>query len=241
MAAAPKKPAILDLSYILMRTNPDQQMQRTQEFIVKSVKPALQKAGAGTVGLFTNLIGEDNPRMLVVVSYESLARMEQVEEKLRADQDLEKAAKAFYGHPALPFERLERALLRGFDTMPDIEVPPAREGGGSRIFELRRYESDTAASLATKVHMFDNGEIDIFRRTGLTPVFFGRMIVGTKMPNLTYMIAFDSLADREASWSKFGSHPDWQKLRSEPRYADTAIVSNISNSIFRPVNGSDIR
>jgi hypothetical protein len=89
--------------------------------------------------------------------------------------------------------------------------------------------------------MFDDEEIAIFRRCGILPVFFGETIVGTHMPNLTYMVAYDDLAARDKAWRAFGADPDWQRLRARPDLADAEIVSNISNAILRPLPFSDIR
>ena len=41
-----------------------------------------------------------------------------------------------------------------------------------RLFNLRIYESHNERAAATKIHMFENGEIEIFKKVGLTPVFF---------------------------------------------------------------------
>ena len=110
-----------------------------------------------------------------------------------------------------------------------------------RIFELRTYESNNIDTLKRKAGMFNDGEIAIFRRLNMLPVFFGETIVGRKMPNLTYMLAFDDLAAREKSWKAFGSDPEWQKMRAQPGLSDPEIVSNISNSIVQPLPLSEIR
>ena len=140
----------------------------------------------------------------------------------------------------LSYIRMESSLLRGFRTMPAIAVPPA--GRAPRIFELRTYESNNLKAGKRKVKMFDDdGEIDIFRRCGMLPVFFGETIVGSAMPNLTYMLAFDDLAARDKAWRAFGSDPGWQKLRARPELSDALLVSNISNAILRPLPFSQIR
>jgi len=69
----------------------------------------------------------------------------------------------------------------------------------------------------------------------------GETIVGKNMPNLTYMVTFESLAAREKIWGDFGKDPEWQKLRAEPELADALIVSNISNAILRPLAFSAVR
>jgi hypothetical protein len=136
---------------------------------------------------------------------------------------------------------VENSLLRGFNTMPDIELPPVDANKPARIFELRTYQSNNFKAGMRKVKMFDEGEIGVFRRLGMLPVFFGQTIVGRDQPNLTYMLAFDDLAHRERAWKAFGSDPEWQKLRVQPGYSDAEIVSNISSAILRPLPFSPIR
>ena len=109
------------------------------------------------------------------------------------------------------------------------------------MFELRTYESNNSSSLKKKIKMFADGEIAIFRKSGLLPVFFGETIVGTNMPNLTYLLAYDDLASREKNWRVFAASPEWQKLRATPGYSDAEIVSNISNVFLRPLPFSPIR
>ena len=79
---------------------------------------------------------------------------------------------------------------------------PAAKNGTARIFELRTYEAPNDKALARKIKMFGDGEIDIFRRCGMLTVFFGQTIVGSRMPNLTYMLAYDDLAARDKTWAR---------------------------------------
>ena len=44
------------------------------------------------------------------------------------------------------------------------------------------------------------GELAIFRRTGLRPVFFGNNLIGDRLPSFTYMLTFDDMAAREKNW-----------------------------------------
>ena len=92
-----------------------------------------------------------------------------------------------------------------------------------------------------KIKMFNDGEMGIFRRLGMTPVFFGQGMVGRNLPSLTYMLGFDDLASREKLWRAFGADAEWQKLRAQPGLSDAEIVSNISNQILRSLAFSPIR
>ena len=84
----------------------------------------------------------------------------------------------------------------------------------------------------------EGGEIALFRKTGLTPVFFGETVVGRNLPNLTYMLAFDDMADRDKRWKVFVADPGWKTLSADPAYKDT--VSNITDIILRPTAYSQI-
>ena len=95
--------------------------------------------------------------------------------------------------------------------------------------------------LRRKVKMFNEGEIAIFRRAGLQPVFFGEAIVGSNLPRITYMVAYDGMAGHDKAWAAFGADPEWRKLSSAPGNSDAEIVANISNTILRPAAGSEIR
>jgi hypothetical protein len=186
-------------------------------------------------------VAAGSPSILMVASFPSLAAMETSREKLNADPEYQRAREAFSSGRELNYMRMESSLLRGFDSMPVIEVPPTAGNRPPRVFELRIYESNNLSTLTRKIKMFDDAEIDLFRRCGLLPVFFGETIVGPNMPNLTYMVAFDDMSAREKAWQTFVAHPDWKKLSSMPEYADAEIVSNISNSILRPLAFSPIR
>jgi hypothetical protein len=240
LSGAESKKAIIELRRFQMRNTVDGMGPRTIEHMGKSYLPALKRAGSGPVGLFSSVISQDSPYVLVASSYPNLALWDEAQEKVGKDKQYEKERDA-YKAKGLGYVRMETTLLRGFDTMPDIAVPPHEEKRPARIFELRTYESNNTDTLKRKIGMFNEGEIGIFRRLNMLPVFFGETIAGQKMPNLTYMLAYDDFAARDKSWKAFGSDPEWQKLRVQPGLTDPEIVSNISNSIVQPLALSEIR
>ena len=109
-----------------------------------------------------------------------------------------------------------------------------------RLLNLRIYESHNERAAKKKIEMFNQGELAIFRRVGLTLVFFGETVIGPAMPNLTYMLVFPDEAGREATWKRFRDDPEWLKLRAIPDYADKEIVSRITNKILTPTAFSEI-
>jgi hypothetical protein len=238
--AAPKG-AILELRYYQLRNSADNQFQRLSEFIEKHAMPATKRTGATIAGAFTNLIAPNGPFFLLVNSYPSLAAMEEQQAKLYADPVFAKALGAYYNAPGLNYQRIDVTLLRAFDGMPQVEYPPIEAGKPTRIFELRTYESNNAATLRRKIKMFEDGEIAIFRRLGMRTVFFGSAIAGSRLPHLTYLLGYDDLAHRDSVWKAFAADPEWQKMRVLPGLSDAEVVSNISSILLRPLPYSAIR
>lgn len=238
--AAEPKSAIFELRQYKLRNTKDSMAQRTQDFIGGAYVPALQKAGFGPVGAFASVIGQDSPFLLLVTQFANLAAWESRREKLSADSDLKKAREGWYGG-GLQYTRMDVTLLKGFNSLPRIEVPAALPDKKTRLFELRTYESNNDTTLQRKIRMFEEGEIALFRKMNIMPVFFGEAITGNNMPNLTYMVAYDDFAAREKAWTAFGGSPEWAKMRSEPGVSDAEIVSNISNSLLRPLPFSALK
>jgi hypothetical protein len=243
-AAETTKSSYYELRYFQLRTDNTDQNKRTSAFLRDAYMPAAKHAGAGPIGLFSASIAPEAPFIICLTSYPSLAAMESAREKLAASDDYLKALAEFDAPAERAYERVESWLLRAFDFFPNIEIKPATPGDPkppARLFEMRTYESANETLLRRKIKMFGSGEVGIFRRVGLQPVWFGEAIAGSKLPHLTYMVAFENLATREKNWVGFGSDPEWVKLRSTPEFANPQLVSNISNAILSPINGSDIR
>jgi hypothetical protein len=137
-----------------------------------------------------------------------------------------------------PFVRVESNLLRAFDAMPTLEAPSGAAASKSRIFELRTYESHSDSAALNKLKMFNAGEVPIFRRAGLTPVFFGETLIGEKMPSLSYMLTFADMSARDTAWGQFGKDPEWKTLSADPQYRDN--VSAISDIILQPTAYSQV-
>jgi hypothetical protein len=237
-ATAPARKAIFELLYFRMRNG--NQTQRTSDFLSKSLMPAMQRAGAGPMGFFNAVIGEQSPFALAVISYPSLAAMGDAREKIAADSEFQKGADTYNSATEPSYIRMENSLLRAFEGWPALTMPKAAEHG-SHIFELRTYESPNVRAGRRKIKMFNDAEAGIFKRLGMQPVFFGETMVGRNLPSLTYMLTFESLAEREKLWADFGADAEWKKLRAQPELADALIVSNISNTILRPLPFSPIQ
>jgi hypothetical protein len=232
------KNSVYSLFYFYMRNGT--QVERTTAYLRDTFAPAAKRAGL-TTGFFSPVIGARAPLILSIACYPGWGGIEAVHFKFAEDTEFQKGWDAYnaIGDPA--YDRMEVQMLYAFDKFPAIDIPPTEGRRAARIFELRTYESPSEKAGARKIKMFEDGEAAIFKRLGMAPVFFGRAVAGPRMPSLSYMLSFDDLAARDRLWRAFGSDPEWQKLRATPGLSDAEIVSNITNTILRPLPFSPIR
>ncbi len=207
------------------------------EYLKDAEIPVLNRMRIEQVGVFTMLEG-DSPDIYVLLVHNSMRFLLMAPSLIDTDEEYKKAgAKLFDAPKSDPtYERIESSLLSAFTGIPKLEIPTTKD---SRIFQLRIYENHNALAHKKKVEMFNTGgELAIFRKTGMDPVFFGQALIGSKLPNLTYMLGFDDMAAKEKAWKKFIVDPEWLKLKANEYYKDT--VSNITNIMLRPAACSQI-
>jgi len=204
--------------------------------------PGLNRLGISPVGVYSIDIGEGSPSLYLLVPSTSLDTLANATFRLEQDAEYLKAGAAFLNTPAKQpaYARMENSLMLAFEGMPKLTVPSATTEHRSRVFELRTYESPTDQDHKRKVEMFNSGEFDVFETAGFWQVFYGDTLIGSRLPNLTYMIGFPDLAERARMWKAFGSAPGWKKLSGSARYNFEEIVSNISNVILSPTAYSQI-
>jgi len=203
--------------------------------------PALGRAGLAPIGAWTVAMGPDSPTLHLLLPHPDAASVVTLDARLEADAEYRKAAASSLVLPPAdaPFLSCDSSLHAAVATMPGIEKPTGAAAGKDRVFELRTYRSATEAASRRKIEMFEaGGELGLFRRVGLNTVFFGRDLVGPGLPSLTYMVVFADADAREKAWAAFREHPEWVKMRDDPRFADT--VSNIDSSLLRPTDYSQI-
>ena len=223
-----------------LRSGP--QTKLTESYFSDAMIPALARMGMGPVGAFQLDFGPETPVFYLLIPGPAAGVLAEVDLRLAEDAAFMKAAEPFWNSTAASpaFERVESSLLAAFAGWPKITPPPARAAKGKRIFQLRTYESPSYGEHVRKVEMFHSGEFGIFVKAGCKPVFFGDTLVGSRLPNLTYMLSFTDQAELESGWTTFRSDPDWKRLSASPRYAYDQIVTNITNLILSPLSCSEI-
>ncbi len=223
-----------------LQTGP--QTALTESYFAGALIPALTRFGMGPVGAFRLEFGSETPIFYALIPGSSIEALVELDLRLAKDAEFLKAAEPFWSAPATApaFQRVEVSMLAAFEGWPKITPPPSTATKAKRIFQLRTYESPSHSDHVRKVEMFHSGEFEIFVNAGCNPVFFGDTVIGTRMPNLTYMLSFADAAELDARWDVFRNDPAWKKLSADPHFAYEAIVSNISNLILSPLAASQI-
>lgn len=218
------------------------QLKLTENYFSNALIPAVTRLGMGPVGALKLDIGAQTPAYYLIVPGPSVEALATLDLRLAEDKAFLDAAAPFWNATATApaFQRIEASLLEAFSGWPKITPPAAAATKGKRMFQLRTYESPSNGDHVRKVEMFHSGEFEIFLNAGFHPVFFGDVLIGARMPKLTYMLSFTDTAELEAKWDAFRNDPAWKKLSSSPRFAFDQIVTTIDNQMLSPLDCSQI-
>ncbi len=104
------------------------------------------------------------------------------------------------------------------------------------IYELRIYKC-LPGRLPALLKRFEDHTLRLWERHGIVQAGFWTTLIGESNNDLTYLIRWDSLADREARWSAFAADPEWVVARNASE-ADGPIVANISSQLLNPTRFS---
>jgi NIPSNAP len=239
-AAAAQQPAARTRAYRLDYYAYRQGDQATRLHRFLSSQVPLFGKHTRAFGVFTAVMAPHAQTTLVLSGFADFADMEAAGRTVEADAGYQKAHEELERGSEPPFDSLQRVLLRATDFSPEI-VPPAEPPKSPRYFEMRVYHSPTLRQLGLLHERFAGPEIQIFHRSGVNPILYGDTVAGPDMPNLTYIIPFATLGDREKAWSAFSADPEWIKVRDESVARGGQIVSYQNMSLWRATAFSPIR
>ena len=107
------------------------------------------------------------------------------------------------------------------------------------IHELRIYRC-VPGRLPDLNKRFETVTLKLWEKHGFRPVGFWTTVIGESNQDLTYLLEWKDLAERERVWAGFMADADWLKARAETE-KNGAIVANITSRILAPTSYSKIR
>ena len=107
------------------------------------------------------------------------------------------------------------------------------------IYELRVY-SCLPGRLPALLKRFETITLKIWERHGIRQAGFWTVVVGPSNQALYYLLAWESLAEREKKWAAFASDPEWIAKRAETE-KDGPIITHFENMILQPTAFSSVK
>ena len=108
------------------------------------------------------------------------------------------------------------------------------------IYEMRVYRT-LPGQMPRLLDRFRQHTVQIWERLGIRPLGFWTTDLGdAEGSELTYLLAWESFADRQTRWDAFQADPEWKtvKVDSENR---GYLVANIRSQLLKPTDFSAIR
>jgi hypothetical protein len=107
------------------------------------------------------------------------------------------------------------------------------------IHELRIYHC-VPGRLPDVLRRFETITLPLWDKHGIKQAGFWTTLIGDSNQRLIYLLAWESLAERERKWNAFASDPDWLAARAQTE-ANGAIVASVTNEILAPTSFSAVR
>lgn len=107
------------------------------------------------------------------------------------------------------------------------------------IVELRTYHC-VPGRLPALHKRFINTALVIFERYGIEQIGFWTNLTGPTNQSLTYMLKWESLAEREAKWNAFQVDTEWNAKRTESE-AEGMLIERVENHFMVPTSYSALR
>ena len=107
------------------------------------------------------------------------------------------------------------------------------------IYEMRVYRC-LPGRLPALLKRFENVTLKLWDKHGIKQAGFFTTLIGESNQELTYMLAWESLADRDRKWTAFQADPDWMSARASSE-ADGQIIGNIVSELLVPTAFSAVK
>lgn len=107
------------------------------------------------------------------------------------------------------------------------------------IYELRIYDC-LPGRLPALLRRFNEHTLALWERHGIRQAGFFTTMIGENSNRLTYLLAWESLAEREEKWSRFIADPAWIDARDASE-RDGPILANVSSQMLAPTAFSVVK
>jgi len=107
------------------------------------------------------------------------------------------------------------------------------------IVELRIYHC-APGRLPALHERFTSATLGFFKKHSIEQIGFWTTLAGPSNQSLTYLLKWESLAERERKWNAFQADPEWIAARAASE-AEKIIVERVENQFLAPTAYSALK
>jgi hypothetical protein len=107
------------------------------------------------------------------------------------------------------------------------------------IYEQRIY-SCIPGRLPALLRRFEEKTLALWQKHGIRQAGFWTVVIGDGNNDLHYLLAWESLAERERKWGTFMTDPEWIAARANSE-KDGPIIANVKSTILQPTAFSAVK
>ena len=107
------------------------------------------------------------------------------------------------------------------------------------IYELRIYTCNPG-KLPNLLKRFETVTLGLWAKHGIRQAGFWTTVIGHSNNQLHYLLAWESLAERETKWNTFMADPAWIAARTASE-VDGPILANVDSQILAPTSFSSVK
>lgn len=100
------------------------------------------------------------------------------------------------------------------------------------LYELREYHC-VPGRLPELIDRFESKTVVLWREIGIRPVAFFTTVIGPSSTRLTYLLQWETLAERERLWEMFLKDSRWIAIRAQTEAAGP-LIDFVDNRIMAP-------
>jgi hypothetical protein len=199
-----------------------------------------EKHGMQNIGYWMPLENPDR-KLVYLLAYPSREAREKSWKAFMADPDWQKASKASEVNGKL-VTKAESHFLTATDYSPAIRPKVASP---ERVFELRTYTA-SAGNLGALDSRFRDHTIKLFSKHGMEHVGYWHLMPGQKNADATlvYLLAHNSKAAADASFTAFRADPDWiavRKASEDKAGGSLTIPDGVKSEFLKPTDYSQTK
>ena len=208
VTATNERPWVLSLESF--RVSNAERLRRLHSYLGGAFLSRLAEVHRGPKMFLDAIVAPHTPQAVVVTVFRSFDEMIETRNKIAAHPDIQRARADLESGES-------QILITAADSLQFDDGPDRRAG----IFELRSYHAPAwrdhppaAASAA-------------FRRAGIGPIL-AASAAGEHLPRFTYLVPFESLAERQEAWARLDADSEWSRLGAKVTGASIYLLAPYS-------------